>query len=136
MAYVYRFKDLDEEVIYVGYTSQTLEKRMQQHWEQGHLPNECYNNVSKIEFIEYNTNADAMIMETYFINEYKPRFNKLNKQLDRITLPFKINKEWKLYKILKRERELSKYDYLIVQFLEVGCLLLILGIIGKFFNIL
>ena len=132
MAYVYRFKDLDEEIIYVGFTSQTLDKRMQQHWEQGHLPKICYDNVAKIEFIEYNTNADAMIMETYFINEYKPRFNKLNKQLDNITLPFEINKGWKLYKALENNREHYKYDYLIVKCLEAGCFILLLGILAKF----
>lgn len=135
MAYVYRFKDIDEDIIYVGYTSQTLEKRMQQHWDRGHLPDVCYNNVSKIEFIEYKTNADAMIMETFFINEYKPKFNKLNKQLDKVTLPFQVNKEWKLYKTLKHEKPIRKYDYLIVKVLEILCFLLMLGIAGKLFKL-
>lgn len=133
MAYVYRFIDIYEDIIYVGYTSQTLEKRMQQHWEQGHLPNECYNNVSSIEFIEYSTNADAMIMETYFINKYKPRFNTLSKQLDNVTLPFKIEENWKLYKILKKAKDYTKIDLITIKVLEILCFILIIGIIFKHF---
>lgn len=101
MAYVYRFKDKFEKVIYVGYTGQTLDKRMGQHFEKGHLPKICYNSIAKIEYIKYSTKSDAMIMETYFINKYKPIYNKLNKQNDAITLDLEVDENWKVYKIYK-----------------------------------
>ena len=136
MAYVYRFKDVYEDTIYVGYTGQTLEQRMYQHWEKGHLPKQCYNNVSCIEFIEYKTNADAMIMETYFINKYKPIFNTLSKQPDKVTLPIEINEDWKVYKVIRKFKDITKFDLILINFLEIGCFFLIIGIILKYFNIL
>ena len=38
MAYTYRFLDSENRVIYVGYTAQSMAKRMGQHMERGHLP--------------------------------------------------------------------------------------------------
>ena len=38
MAYVYRFKDINDNIIYVGKTAQTLDKRIMQHFTKGHLP--------------------------------------------------------------------------------------------------
>lgn len=102
MAYVYRFKDKFEKVIYVGYTGQILDKRIGQHFKKGHLPKTCYNSITKIEYIKYSTKSDAMIMETYFINKYKPIYNKLNKQNDAITLDLEVKENWKVYKIYKR----------------------------------
>lgn len=101
MAYVYRFKDKYEKIIYVGYTGQTLDKRIGQHFEKGHLPKTCYNSIAKIEYIKYSTKSDAMIMETYFINKYKPIYNKLSKQNDAITLNLEVKENWKVYKIYK-----------------------------------
>lgn len=135
MAYVYRFKNTKDEIIYVGYTGQTLERRMQQHWEKGHLPRECYNQVSRIEYMKYKTKADAMIMETYFINKFKPIYNKQNKQMDNITIQLNIDEKWKLHKILKPlNTELAK-ENILLNLLEAGCIILIMGLIAKFFNL-
>lgn len=135
MAYVYRFKNTKGEIIYVGYTGQTLERRMQQHWEKGHLPRECYNQVSKIEYMKYKTKADAMIMETYFINKFKPIYNKQNKQMDSITIQLNIDEKWKLYKILKPINTQIAKENMLINFLEAGCIILIMWIIAKFFNL-
>lgn len=119
MAYVYRFKDVYDKVIYVGYTGQTLDKRIGQHFEKGHLPKTCYNSIAKIEYIKYPTKSDAMIMETYFINKYKPTYNKLNKQNDAITLNLEVAENWRTYRIYKAIKDDPMSD-------AAGCL----GIIG------
>lgn len=107
MAYIYRFKDINEQVIYVGYTGKTLGQRMNQHFTKGHLPKQCYNSVAKIEYQKYETKSDAQIMEIVMINKYKPKFNKLNKQNDNITFNVE-EKDWKLYRVLRASKEREK----------------------------
>ena len=46
-------------------------------------------------------------MEVYYINKYKPKYNKQDKRLDQLTLVLE-EKEWKTYEILKKQVE--KYD--------------------------
>ena len=104
MAYTYRFKDKYNVTIYVGYTGQTMAQRMNQHFTKGHLPKECYREVAKIEYIKWATKSDAQIMEVYYINKYKPKYNKQDKRLDQLTLVLE-EKEWKTYEILKRQVE-------------------------------
>lgn len=99
MAYIYRFKDINDNVIYIGYTSQQLSERMNQHFSKGHLPKQCYSNVARIEYQKYKTKADAQIMEVIYINKYKPLYNKLNKQNDNITINIEEEKEWKTYRV-------------------------------------
>lgn len=101
MAFIYRFKNKHDEVIYIGYTGQSLDKRMNQHFSnKGHLDNKCYSSVERIEYQKYKTKSDAQIMEVVEINRYKPLYNKLNKQTDNMTLDINEN-EWKLYKQIK-----------------------------------
>jgi len=107
MAYTYRFKDKYDNTIYVGYTGQTMAQRMNQHFNKGHLPKECYREVAKIECIKWATKSDAQIMEVYYINKYKPKYNKQDKRLDQLTLVLE-EKEWKTYEVLKRQVE--RYD--------------------------
>lgn len=110
MAYVYRFKDIYDNVIYwyIGYTGQTLNERMNQHFTKGHLSQECYSSVAKIEYQQYKTKADAQIIETIMINKYKPRFNKLNKQTDNITFDLGDEREWKIYRVFKVKEDTYK----------------------------
>ncbi|WP_250674412.1 GIY-YIG nuclease family protein (plasmid) [Paraclostridium ghonii] len=105
MAYVYRFINSNNSVIYVGYTGQTLDKRMSQHFKKGHLPKKCYNSIARIEYIRYSTKSDAMIAETYMINKYKPIYNRLNKQGDAITLDLEFEENWKVYRTYKATKE-------------------------------
>lgn len=102
MAYVYRFISRGE-IIYVGYTGQTMEQRMSQHFGgKGHLSQECYKTVEVIEYMPLKTKSDAIIFETYLINKYKPKFNKQSKKNDAITLNIDIEEKWKLYKVVRR----------------------------------
>lgn len=99
MAYVYRFKDINDNVIYIGYTGQQLSERINQHWTKGHLDKKCYDSVVRIEYQKYKTKSDAQIMEVIYINKYKPFYNKLNKQNDNITINIEEEKEWKTYRV-------------------------------------
>ena len=100
MSYVYRFIDGKGNIIYVGKTV-NINNRMQQHFsDKGHLSKECYNAVAKIEYQKYKTESDSLIMETYYITKYSPKFNKLQQSRDLPTLDLDKNK-WKTYKQLK-----------------------------------
>ena len=107
LAYIYRFIDCDNNVIYVGKTSQTLDKRLGQHFTKGHLSKECYSSIARIEYQKYKTESDALVMETYYITKYDPKYNKLQKSRDLPTLELDIN-EWKLYRQYKMIKPAQK----------------------------
>ena len=107
MAYTYRFKDKYDNVIYIGYTGQTMAERMSQHFTKGHLPSECYKSVASIEYMKFKTKSDAQVMEVYFICKYKPRYNKLNKKTDPLTINLGEEK-WKVYQVLKQQATKQK----------------------------
>ena len=73
---------------------------MQSHFTKGHLSKECYNSVAKIEYQKHKTESDALIMETYYITKYSPKYNKLGQSRDVPTITFD-EKNWKTYKELK-----------------------------------
>ena len=129
MAYTYRFKDIEGNIIYVGFTGQTMAERMNQHFTKGHLPKECYKSVAKIEYIKWKTKSDAQVMEVYFINKYKPKFNKQDKRSDTLTIQLD-EKEWKTYQVLKNQVEKSSASW--------GCLtyILIIALIYAIFQLI
>ena len=108
MAYTYRFVDANENIIYVGYTGQSMAKRIGQHFEKGHLPKKCYKSIARIECIKWETKSDAQVMEVYFINKYHPIYNKLDKQNDHLNIQVTDEKEWQVYQIIKKPN--TKYD--------------------------
>ena len=129
MAYTYRFKDIYDNTIYIGYTGQKMSERMNQHFTKGHLPKECYKSVAKIEYIKWKTKSDAQVMEVYFINKYKPKFNKQDKRSDTLTIQLE-EKEWKTYQVLKKQVEKSPASW--------GCLtyILIIALIYAIFQLI
>ena len=102
MAYTYRFLDSENRVIYIGYTSQTMAKRIGQHFTKGHLPKKCYKSISRIDYIKWDTKSDAQVMEVYFINKYHPIYNKLDKQNDHLNIQVTDEKEWQVYQVIKK----------------------------------
>lgn len=96
MYYVYRFLDKAKNVIYVGKSKQDLEQRFRGHL---HLPEECYNQVYKIEYVECSTESDMSIKEIYYINKYR-NTNIFFNVLDTTELPTSVefNDKWKQYK--------------------------------------
>ena len=100
MAYVYRFIDCEGNIIYFGKTVH-IDLRMGQHFsDKGHLPKECYNSVAKIEYQKYKTESDSLIMETYYITKYSPKYNKLQQSRDLPTIEFNEG-SWRTYKEFK-----------------------------------
>lgn len=74
--HVYRFLSDLGEVVYVGKTKQSLEKRMLAHFSNsGHLRRDQLDKVAKIEFLEFDSRAEMDIVELYYINKWKPIFN-------------------------------------------------------------
>jgi excinuclease UvrABC nuclease subunit len=110
VAYVYRFIDINSNIIYVGKTSQTLDKRISQHFAKGHLPQDCYQSIAKIEYQKYKTESDALVMETFYITKYNPKYNKLQKSRDLPTLDLD-KKEWKMYKEYKSTKPAPKIKW-------------------------
>ena len=77
--YVYRFKNEENEIIYVGKTK-NLEQRIRTHFgKQGHLPKECYEEVRKIEFLVVEKESLMGIKELYYIAKYQPKYNVKDK---------------------------------------------------------
>ncbi|MGL5765620.1 MAG: nucleotide excision repair endonuclease, partial [Sarcina sp.] len=100
MAYVYRFIDQHNKIIYVGKTID-INRRMNEHFGgKGHLSSECYNNTQRIEYQTFKTEADALIMEQYYISKFNPRFNKMGKSRDLPSIKFD-EKAWRVYKTFK-----------------------------------
>ena len=125
MAYIYRFKDIRGDVTYIGKTCRKLDDRMGEHFGgKGHLPNSCYNNVAKIEYMTVKTDADALLVEVYLINKYRPLYNKQNKS-NHIgqTINLNIEENWETYRVFKNEVEKEEIGSF------KGCLVS-LGVIG------
>lgn len=122
MAYTYRFVDTNENVIYVGYTGQTMAKRISQHFTKGHLPKKCYKSIARIDYIKWDSKSDAQLMEVYYINKYHPKFNKLDKQGDRLNIQIEDEKEWKVYQVIKKTNIEYEAENGILTWIMIGAL--------------
>ena len=122
MAYTYRFVDTNESVIYVGYTGQTMAKRISQHFTKGHLPKKCYKSIARIDYIKWDSKSDAQVMEVYYINKYHPKFNKLDKQGDRLNIQIEDEKEWKVYQVIKKPNIKYEAEDGILTWVMIGAL--------------
>lgn len=105
---VYRYVDLNGEIIYVGKT-ENLKKRFNQHKSED-MYKECY----KVEYIELENVADIEIYETYYINKYHPKYN-LSKVYDSKPSFFIPEQEWKVYYInrgndTRHSTEIKRYE--------------------------
>lgn len=81
---VYRFINKDEEIIYVG-SAEDLSTRLKAHFEHGHLPDQCYNEVLYVDYAEFKTRTEAYMYEQYEITRLQPYYNtngKLEESLD------------------------------------------------------
>lgn len=99
MAYTYRFIDKYGNVIYYGKTI-SLDRRISDHFSKGHLPKKCYDEVCIIEYQKHKTEADALLLEQYYISKYSPKYNKMGQSRDIPTIQLD-EKEWKLYKEIR-----------------------------------
>lgn len=118
MYYVYRFINKNGAIIYVGKTND-LDNRIYTHINDGHLPLECYSQVYKIQYLIFKTKVDMDIAELYFINKFKPLYNKLDKEFNPIEIEFQNEFKWLNYEKLDFTSMYS-YKYKALQ-LEVQC---------------
>lgn len=106
----YRFLDHEAKVIYIG-TSKNIHRRLFfQHFKKsyGHLPIDCYKSTCKIEIIKLKDYAQALALEQYLIDKYRPKYNKKDKSKDIFNktkfenIEYYSNLEkWKLYYTFK-----------------------------------
>lgn len=88
---VYRFLNKKNEIIYIGKAT-NLRNRLANH---NHLPKQCYDEIVKIEFAEFETSDEMDLAERYFIPKYKPKYNTLmNNKVINISLSEFDDKKW------------------------------------------
>ena len=77
---IYRFIDTSNNVIYVG-SAKNIDKRLKSHFSPkgSNVDKEAYKNTSRVEIIKTESYGKALDYEQYFINKYKPHYNKRDK---------------------------------------------------------
>ncbi len=68
----YRFLDKHGNLLYIG-RAKDVRDRMKSH---EHLGEECYQQISKIQFVSFDNEDDLDIAERYYISKLKPIYNK------------------------------------------------------------
>src|SRR5438270_7134922 len=73
---VYLFRDTRGKVIYVG-KAKSIKKRVASHFSNSVVRGdvEMRDIIDDIQFVEVNTEAEALLAEQNFIKQYQPRFN-------------------------------------------------------------
>lgn len=109
--YVYRFKDKNENIIYIGKTTD-INYRIKFH---NHLDNKCYEEVKTIEYIAFKTSDDMDIAERYLIAKFKPKYNTIYKY-NYITIDIDSidNMKWtelKEHRFIEEEEKLTLYNF-------------------------
>lgn len=117
---VYRFLDKNLKIIYVGRTHNLL-ARMNTHFGgAGHLPEACYEQVHRVDYVEFKTSSDMKIKELYYISKYKPIYNTAD-MVD-VSYPFnELDDVWVTFDRRKERVHLDNYrnvNNLLVTYLE------------------
>lgn len=87
----------DEHIVYLGRTMQPLQNRIRGHLFKKPMHREiCIDQVSKIEYATFQSQADMYLYEIYFINLWRPALNKDDKATDELTVSLP-EVEWKLF---------------------------------------
>lgn len=89
--YVYKFINFDNEIIYIGRTSTSIQQRMSEHFNDGHLNKDCYKEVKRIDYTNLPTKTESMIVEQYLINVFKPIYNFQYKESETIILKIDLS---------------------------------------------
>lgn len=129
-SYVYKFEDIYGNILYIGKTND-IERRINQHFSgAGHVKGNCYRDTSRVYYMKFNSDGDALLIEQYMIGKYNPPYNKLGKSKQRVTIEVPIKEKWVLYREFKRARKsCTKHSIL-------GDILYGLVIIGGIFYLL
>ena len=80
---VYRFIDTSNNVIYIG-SAKSIDRRLRSHFSSkgSNVDKEAYKNTALVEILKTDSYGKALDYEQYFINEYKPKYNKRDKSHD------------------------------------------------------
>lgn len=95
--YVYRFKDIDGRVVYVGKTK-NINNRMHTHFgSRGHLTKEQYDTVAVVEYITLKNKIEMDIKELYYISKLKPIFNTIHNGYEEVEIDLGDHEVWEVY---------------------------------------
>ncbi len=84
-------------IVYVGRTMQPLHDRIRGHVFGNPMHRKIdIDQVSKIEYADFCTQADMYLYEVYFINKYHPKLNKDDKAHDDLTIELPPV-DWRLF---------------------------------------
>lgn len=100
----YRFIDTSENAIYIG-SAKNIHTRLNQHFSNkgSNVDKEAYKNTARVEIIKTKSYGQALDLEQYLINEYKPRYNKrdkshnINSKVVNNEEEYKKLENWQLY---------------------------------------
>jgi hypothetical protein len=93
--YIYKFIDKNKQVIYVGKTDD-IHRRINNHFNEGHLVDECYIRTEYIYIQTFTNYIDMNICELYYINKYNAEYNVRDKNVLGIETKI-IEKKWEEY---------------------------------------
>lgn len=77
MNYIYRYFNKKNQVIYVGLTSRPLKRRVKEHSVE-----QLQSETDHIDFALVDSEVDMRMYELYYINKYRPKFNKRDLYFD------------------------------------------------------
>lgn len=106
---VYRFIDTSNNIIYVG-SAKSVDRRLKSHFSSkgSNVDKEAYKNTAKVEILKTDSYGKALDYEQYFINKYKPHYNKRDKSHNLDSKVVKnedeyehLENKWKVYWKLK-----------------------------------
>lgn len=93
--YLYRFLDKNKKILYIGRTNDITRRILKEHFtENTHLPNECYLDISAVEYAEFQNESEEVAYEAILINKEKPIYNTQFKDSAEFDVNI-LNIEWK-----------------------------------------
>lgn len=140
----YRFIDTTENTIYIG-SAKNIHTRLNQHFSNkgSNVDKEAYKSTARVEIIKTKSYGQALDLEQYLINEYKPKYNKrdkshnINSKVVDNEEEYKRLENWQLYyELQKLDKEkislTNKQDKLIM---TVTYLIFIIGMATLMLNL-
>ena len=76
---VYKFIDSKNRILYIGKSSKFLSRIYTHFGVNSHLPDELYEKVDRIQFLEFDTQVMMDMAELYFIAKFYPYYNTVKK---------------------------------------------------------
>ena len=111
---VYRFLNANNEVVYIG-KAKNLKARLNSHT---HLPKECYEEISDIEYYSFETEDEMDLAERYLIPKLKPKYNVVmaGRSIS-LSIPVFDNLTWSKYVVNENARD-NRHTFVFKKMLE------------------